>query len=517
MEGKSKDYDEDIVQLRATNANLENMLSEKISELEGIFYNSIDPYVVMDIMGNVRRMNTAAKDLLGYDNTNEDFNLVNLVHPDYMEYTQKSFEKLYRDGKLANYKALLFNKNKDIIYVQVNSSLIYNKEGVPVAAQGVIRDITKESKIKQLLEEKSRQLDLIIENSPLGILLTNENNIIKANKSSIALLGYNELELKQMTLENISTIYKNESDSLETYLDESGESGNSLIKEYIKKDGSSFLAKTSISSAVKGEGDKAYRVAIIEDITEQKKLEEQKEQLLKELEKSNIKLEEYAHIVSHDLKSPLQSISALASWLKTDYSKVLDEVGIYQLNAMEEKANTMDKLINGILKYSTVKNDGLEMTMVDTNSIVKDISDIIFIPQNVKVVTNQTLPIIYADKTRIHQLFQNIISNAVTHIENENGFVEITGKETKEYWEFSIKDNGIGIPEEYHKQIFEMFKSVDAEKKSTGIGLSIVKSIVNKHYGHVWLESEVGKGTTFYFTIKKLKDIEEIKNRRDEN
>nr|WP_321413567.1 ATP-binding protein [uncultured Allomuricauda sp.] len=115
----------------------------------------------------------------------------------------------------------------------------------------------------------------------------------------------------------------------------------------------------------------------------------------------------------------------------------------------------------------------------------------------------KTLPRIIADKTKVHQLFQNIISNAVVHIEKENGLVEILYKEEPDHWQFCIKDNGVGIPKKYHQKIFEIFQSASNDKKSTGIGLSIVKKIIDRYNGTVWIESEEGAGTDFYFTLEK--------------
>ena len=239
------------------------------------------------------------------------------------------------------------------------------------------------------------------------------------------------------------------------------------------------------------------------DITDRKFLALQKEKLLRDLEISNQGLQEYAHIVSHDLKSPLRSISTLATWLNEDYREVLDESGINHLQMMQEKIEGMDKLIDGILRYSSITGDTLENEKVDLNTVVQEICEIIFIPDNVNVVISNSLPTVMADRTKMHQVLQNLIGNAVLHIEKKEGLVTISSKETKKYWQFSIKDNGIGIPEEYHEKIFKIFQSIGNDARSTGIGLSIVKKIVDLYDGKIWLESEEGEGTTFHFTIKK--------------
>jgi signal transduction histidine kinase len=207
--------------------------------------------------------------------------------------------------------------------------------------------------------------------------------------------------------------------------------------------------------------------------------------------------------VSHDLKSPLRSIQALASWLRNDYTEVLDETGKQYLTLIEDKIESMENLISGILAYSTANTSELNNVELDLHELVSEVEDSIYIPENVEVVAPQRLPIVIADKTKMHQLFQNIISNAVVHIEKEKGRVEVLFKEAPDYWEFCIRDNGVGIPKKYHKKIFEIFQSASEEKNSTGIGLSIVKKIVDRYNGKVWVESEEGNGTDFYFTLEK--------------
>jgi light-regulated signal transduction histidine kinase (bacteriophytochrome) len=239
------------------------------------------------------------------------------------------------------------------------------------------------------------------------------------------------------------------------------------------------------------------------DITNQKILELQKERLLKELENSNKGLQEYAHIVSHDLKSPLRSISALSTWLYEDYKDVLDETGQHNLHLMQDKVASMDRLIQGILEYSTANNSALGKTEVDLNIVITTIGDTIFIPEHVQLVVPMKLPTLLADATKIQQLFQNIIGNAVMHIEKEKGLVEVIFSDSDSHWSFTIKDNGVGIPKEYHEKIFQIFQSIGSKERSTGIGLSIVKKIVNRYGGDIWVESEVGKGTAFHFTLLK--------------
>ncbi len=505
LEEKSKELYDVTRHLQGVNERLEYLLNEKASELDGVFINIIDPYVVMDLDFNVINMNASAREFLGYDHTTASLNLASLVHKDYMEYTTHSIKSLMEVGTLKNYRAKIVVKDGTEKFVQINSSLIYDKENKPIAAQGIIRDITQEWETKELLGQQKKQLDIIVENSPLGIVLTDRGRIIKTNSTFRKMLGYKEGELQQSCVKDISSPVDAENSANLMEEMNMGKLDNfTVVKKYIRKDGSELLAKTSVSAFKNRNGEVEYQVAMIEDITEQRNLELQKEKLLKELENSNKGLQEYAHIVSHDLKSPLRSISALATWLSEDHKLVLNEEGVNNLEMMQEKIEAMDALIDGVLKYSSIDIGSLESGRIDLNAIVNNIREIIFVPEHVRIVILNPLPEIRADHTRIHQLFQNIISNAVNYIEADEGLVKVSSSESATHWHFKIEDNGVGIPEEYHEKIFEVFQSLNSEQHSTGIGLSIVKKIVELYEGEISLESEIAKGTLFNFSIKKL-------------
>ncbi|WP_405398381.1 PAS domain S-box protein [Maribacter sp. Asnod2-G09] len=758
LEEKSKELYDVTSHLRESNSKLENLLSEKTSELDGIFINIIDPYVVMDLQFNVINMNRSAKEFLQFDHNDKLVNLSQFIHPDFLAYTQESMRSMIEVGSLKNYRAKIILEDKTEKWIQINASLVYDKNQRPIAAQGIIRDITQETEVKRLVAEQKAQLDIIVENSPLGIVLAIDGVILKTNNTFVEMLGYQEGGLKNVSFKSISEP-ENAADTL-NQLDEmcAGKIEKfTEIWKFTRKDGSTLMAKTRISAIHDDHRKKDYQVAIIEDIshqleadrkleasqnrlaalisnlqtgvlledeegkialtnqkfcdlfhikqspkkiigvdcaeseeeykkyfkspknfvsrieeilakketvladelemidgrilardfipidndgdykghlwayqditisknyrknlenqrekyssiianmnlglvevdnddviqmvnqsfcsmcgftkedligqiasqtikfkdgsliekknenrlggvsesyevevydknnairhwlisgapryddtgavigsigihldiTNQKLLELQKEKLLKDLENSNQGLQEYAHIVSHDLKSPLRSISALATWLSDDYKDVLDEGGRQNLELMQEKVASMDKLIHGILEYSTANSSDLDDSKVDLNEVINDIGETIYIPEHVKLVIPETLPIIMADRIKVHQVFQNIIGNAVVHIEREVGLVEVLYKDDGEFWQFTISDNGVGIPEEYHKKIFDIFQSIGNNERSTGIGLSIVKKIIDRYQGKVWIDSVVGEGTQFHFTIKK--------------
>ena len=365
------------------------------------------------------------------------------------------------------------------------------------------QDVTLQKTLKKNLETQKEKYSGIIANMNLGLLeVDNDDFIQMVNQSFCTISGFSESELLGKKAGDILNVYElgvleeknknrleGKSDSYEIQvLNKNGEKRHWLISGGPRYD----TAGNPIGS-----------IGVHLDITDQKLLEVQKEKLVIELENSNKGLQEYAHIVSHDLKSPLRSISALSSWIQEDYKDVLDESGQKNLQLMQEKVAAMDKLIHGILEYSTADSSELVYSKVNLNEVIECIQDTIYIPEHVEISVPQNLPTILADSTKMQQLFQNIIANAVVHIDKEKGLVEVLCNEKECEWQFTIKDNGVGIPKEYHQKIFEIFQSIGNKERSTGIGLSIVKKIIDRYDGKIWVDSEVNKGTQFHFTISK--------------
>ena len=232
-------------------------------------------------------------------------------------------------------------------------------------------------------------------------------------------------------------------------------------------------------------------------------INKQREKLLSELAYQNQELSDYAHMVSHDLKSPLRNIDALTSWLKEDYKDKLGDNGNDSINLIRNNVEKMDTLINGILDYSTISKNQTEFYDVDTNKLVDDIIEMMIVPLHIEVVKISNFPIVKGDKYRLQQLFQNLIDNAIKYNDKEAGLIEIGVEDDNDFWKFHVKDNGKGIEEAYFDKIFKTFQKLEDNPDSSGIGLSIVKKIVNLYGGNIWVESGINVGTIFYFTIKK--------------
>lgn len=241
-----------------------------------------------------------------------------------------------------------------------------------------------------------------------------------------------------------------------------------------------------------------------------------------ELSRSNQDLEQFAYVASHDLQEPLRNIGNFAGLLENKYEKELDNGGKEYISIIVDGVQRMTKLISSILTYSRVGKDNVEFTEVDLNEVldnkIQDLSQ--KISERNAVVHRENLPVVFGESEQLSMIFYNLINNAIKFNQKEKPTVEIRlFEECDNYWTFSVKDNGIGIAKEYQDKIFEIFKRLHGkeEYKGTGIGLAVCKKIVLRHRGKIWIESEQGKGTTFFFTIsKKLLKISQEKGKEEE-
>ncbi len=372
-----KTLEEKNLELQEANQNIIKVINEKDIQLKSLFKTIVDPYILMDLYGNVVKMNDAAADFFGYNIEEQVFNVTSTLYPEDVEYAMKCYYELLDKGIYENFKARVYNKKKEVRWIEINSSIVYDENGEATFAQGIVRDITE-----RLNDQKER------------------------------------------------------------------------------------------------------------------------EQLLKNLKKSNQELNDFAHVVSHDLKAPLRSLNALVSWLKEDCLELTDDKEIKgNFDLLLRKIDKMDHLINGILKYASIDKIEHPRKDIDLHEIIESIIETIHVPKHVNVIIPKRLPIAEGDKFRLHQLFQNLISNAVKYAKDVDGEVSITYETKQDHWEFKISDNGKGIPEKYHKKVFGIFETLDDHQNSTGIGLSIVKKIVDLFEGTIWVTSIEGEGATFHFTL----------------
>ena len=219
----------------------------------------------------------------------------------------------------------------------------------------------------------------------------------------------------------------------------------------------------------------------------------------------NKELKEFAYIVSHDLKARLRGIKTLANWIISDCSDKLGEEANEHMNLLLERVERMHNLIEGILQYSRAGRAEGKRTQINLNDFVPEIINMVVPPENITVTIENKLPTIECEEIHIMQLFQNLLSNAIKYMDKPQGQIKIDCVEKEGFWEFSVADNGPGIEEKHFEKIFKMFQAltVREEFQGTGVGLTVTKKIVELYGGEIWIESQVGEGSTFFFTFPK--------------
>jgi PAS domain S-box-containing protein len=246
-------------------------------------------------------------------------------------------------------------------------------------------------------------------------------------------------------------------------------------------------------------------LCITSDITIQKINENSLRIMNEKLKKSNQELEQFAYIASHDLQEPIRMISNFSEILKQDYYEKLEEEGREYIDTIIDGSERMSEIVADLLEYSRIEKKNQPFDFIDLNDVLnKAIKNLAgFIKNNKAQIIHDKLPTIYADKVQMILVFQNLLSNAIKFVKDKTPVIHVSSNSVKNKWVIFVRDNGIGISKAYHNKIFEMFKRLHTKDEfpGTGIGLTSCKKVIDRHNGDIWLESELGKGSTFYFSI----------------
>ncbi len=250
------------------------------------------------------------------------------------------------------------------------------------------------------------------------------------------------------------------------------------------------------------------RVWSFRDITEKHTAEQKQAALLRRVAEINEELTHFAYVVSHDLKAPLRGIKLITEWLCADYGDKLGDDAKEQLDLLQNRVARMYNLIDGVLQYSRVGRIKEEAQEVDLNKLIPSIIDGIAPPEHIHIMVEPNLPAVECERTRISQVFQNLLTNAVKFMDKPVGEVRVGCIEDGDFWRFSVADNGPGIEEKYFDRIFRLFQTLAPrdEFESTGVGLALVKKIVEMYGGRIWVESQSGRGSTFLFTFPQKRE-----------
>ncbi|MBN1889258.1 MAG: PAS domain S-box protein [Thermoflexales bacterium] len=461
--------------------------------------------IIVDDHGHIALANARARQEFGYEQDELAGQPIEMLIPQRFEQVHVQHRRCYMAEPCprpmgTHLELAARRKDGSEFPVEVGLNAIATQSGVMVISYLV--DITE----RRRAEEQLRLQSTALEAAANAIMITDrQGRITWANPAFTRITGY---RLDQAVGHNTRLLKSNQQDTaVYKELWEKVLAGQVWRGELInrRQDGSTYVEEQTITPVRDERGRITHFIAIKQDITARKQAEERQAQLLKELENANQELKDFAYIVSHDLKAPLRAISSLAEWLAQDYREQLGSEGQEMVSLLMARVKRMHDLIEGVLQYSRVGRAREEKVSVDLNQLLAEVIDSLAPPPHITVSVETELPTLVCEKTRLGQIFQNLLGNAVKYMDKPQGEVRVSSLELEQAWQFSVADNGPGIEEKYFDKIFQLFQTLQPrdQVESTGVGLTVVKKAIELYGGRVWVESKLGQGSTFFFTLPK--------------
>ena len=370
-----------------------------------------------------------------------------------------------------------------------------------------------DSCLHQVAEEAATFFRSMVDHVPIGISRTDlSGRFVFVNEAFCQMFDASADELLgKSTAEIVPKPLADQTTEDEWRVTESGETLE-RIERLAEGDQEQFV-KVVRTPVKDGQGSILGVQAVWLDVTELKQAQQVLERRTQNLERSNVDLQQFAYVASHDLQEPLRAVSSYCQLFEKHYSKTLDERGVRWLEFVVNGAQRMQTLVSDLLTYARIDNKTQTWFTVDSRVpcylAIENLKQVI--QETQAKITVGKLPVVWADATQLEALFQNLISNAVKFRGDRPSHVSITAQKSGDDWQFAVQDNGIGIKPEFHERVFEIFKRLQSSDRypGTGIGLAICKRIVEKFGGRIWVESQFGEGSTFYFTLPHPPDLTE--------
>ncbi|MBN8585503.1 MAG: PAS domain S-box protein [Ignavibacteria bacterium] len=371
----------------------------------------------------------------------------------------------------------------------------------------IIRDITEKKKNEEI---KNQLASIVLNSSDAIYAMSIDGQIQSWNPGAEKLYGYREKDAIGRNISIVIPDYKqNELNHLLNKVAK-GERIESLETKRQKKDKTIIDVSLTLSPIWDESGIVTSVSAISRDITFKKQVEEELRRYAEELALSNEELYVFSYAASHDLQEPLRSIQNFLETLNKKYKKRLGPEMEEQINSADDGVTRMYRLITDFLMYSRVGTERAVKENVDCNLALKDaMANLeLAIKESKANIKQFTLPVIFGNFVQITQVFQNLIANAIKYQGENKPTIDISAEKKDGMWLFAVKDNGIGIEQWFSERIFIVFQKLHDHRKypGSGIGLALCKRVIEKHGGKIWFESEVGKGTTFFFTLPVLEE-----------
>jgi two-component system sensor kinase FixL len=493
--------------------------SEATSELlAAIVASSDDAILSKTIDGLVTSWNAGAEHLFGYTAGEAVGQHIRFIIPPERLAEEAAIIAAIVAGELIeHYETVRVAKDGRRLEISASISPIHDKQGRIVGAANVARDIAARKAADSALADSQRTLEGIVESAMDALITLDPHDcIIKFNPAAERMFGVARADVIGATIERFipERFREGHSEHIRHFKD-AGVTNRSMgalgAISGLRANGEEFPLEASISHV--DVGGATIATVILRDITARKRLEAERAQHVQALERSNSELDDFAYIASHDLKEPLRGLFNNSKFLHEDYADKLDADGVKRLLRLGYLSQRMEQLVNDLLYFSRLGRQALATQWTDLNAVIRDIemmSETLLLERDARIVVPHPLPQTLCDKTRIAEVFRNLVVNAVKYNESPSKRIEVGFLEERETAAglerqvFYVKDNGIGIAEEFHDDIFRIFKRLNAEdddKKGSGVGLTFVRKIIERHGGRIWVESALGAGTAFYFTI----------------
>ncbi len=476
--------------------------------LQGRMLDSVvDAVTAVDPGGTIIYWNEAAERLYGWTAAERvGLSFDETLDPDMSaEDARRSFEELLA-GETWSGEYLARHRDGRRFPVHAARAPVFDEDGALIAIIGTSQDISERKRAEEALRESEEQLRSVLENSMDAIVLTDPESggrILAANPAACRLLGWAEEELVGLDRNAIVDLADPRLATLMRERARDGAAGTELT--YRRRDGSTFPGEVTTALFTDGLG-RVRAVSIIRDVSERKEAELGLARYAEQLKQSNEELQRFAYVASHDLQEPLRSIVSFSQLLEKRYRGKLDADADEFIGFIIEGGTRMQRLIRDLLQVSRVETGAKPLAPTDATAVVNDAVRSIdaALCEAGATVTIGDLPAVMADAAQLEQVFANLIGNAVKYRHPDRlPAIRIEGRRLDGMVEFAVADNGIGIEEEYFDRIFEMFRRLHThdQYEGTGIGLAVVKRIVERHGGTVRVESVLGEGTTFLFTL----------------